>query len=280
MPVAVRLTGYRAMFNVAVLARTAAPGARSRLELAQFGLGAPSYPCAWQDEPRPCRPSMKGRTPVKSDAQLKKDVLAELAWDPSINASHVGVAVEKGVVTLLGHLESFAEKHAIERAVQRVPGVHAIAVELDVKLAPSHQRSDSEIALAAETVLKWQARVPAHRIQVQVEQGWVTLRGEVDWDYERQLAEKAVRPLTGVVGLSNAISLKPCAAPASLALEVQQALARLGHPERQAIEVSVDGATVLLSGKAGTWAERNAAERAAWAAPGVCHVVNDIVVRL
>ena len=225
-------------------------------------------------------PAADEGTVVKSDAQLKKDVLAELAWDPSIDARHVGVAVEKGVVTLLGHLESFAEKHAIERAVQRVPGVHAIAVELDVKLTPAHQRSDSEIALAAETVLKWQARVPADRIQVQVEQGWVTLRGEVDWDHERQLAAKAVRPLTGVVGLSNAITLKPCPPPASLETDVQQALTRLGHPEREAIEVSVDGATVLLSGKVGTWAERQAAERAAWAAPGVCHVVNDIVVRL
>lgn len=217
---------------------------------------------------------------MKHDAQLKKDVLAELAWDPSINASHVGVVVEKGVVTLLGHLDSFAEKHAVERAVQRVPGVHTIAVELDVKLAPAQQRSDADIALAAETVLKWQARVPADRIQVQVEQGWVTLRGEVEWDYQRQQAEKAVRALTGVLGLRNAISLKPGAAPATAAADVQQALARVGHPALHAIEVAVDGATVLLSGKVGTWAERHAAERAAWSAPGVCHVVNDIVVRL
>jgi osmotically-inducible protein OsmY len=219
-------------------------------------------------------------TPVKSDAQLKQEVQAELAWDPSVDARHVAVTVAKGVVTLRGQLDSFAEKHAIERAVQRVRGVHAIAVELDVTLAPAHQRSDSEIALAIETVLTWQARVPADRIQVQVEQGWVTLRGEVDWDYERQQAERVVRPLTGVSGLTNAITLKPCALPSGLAVDVQQALARLCHPDAEAIEASVDGATVLLSGKVSTWAERQAAERAAWSAPGVCHVVNDIVVRL
>jgi osmotically-inducible protein OsmY len=128
---------------------------------------------------------------MKADAQLKADVSAELDWEPSINASHVGVAVDNGVVTLTGHLDTFAEKFAVERAVQRVQGVRAIALELDVKLEPGHKRSDSEIAAAAESALKWHSLVPEEKIQVKVEKGWVTLKGEVDWDYQRRSADQA-----------------------------------------------------------------------------------------
>ena len=135
---------------------------------------------------------------MKSDAQLKKDVMAELEWDPAINASQVGVAVKNGVITLTGHLDTYAEKNAVERAVARVGGVQAIAVEMDVKLEPNHRRNDADIAAAAESAFKWHALIPAERIRVKVEKGWVTLSGEVDWEYQRHNAEKAIHNLLGV----------------------------------------------------------------------------------
>ena len=216
---------------------------------------------------------------MKTDIQLKKDVSAELEWDASINSNEVGVAVKDGVVTLTGHLDTFAEKHAVERAVQRVQGVKAIAVEVDVKLDPSHQRSDSDIATACEAALKWHALVPADRIQVKVEKGWITLKGEVDWDYQRQSAEKAVRPLTGVVGISNAMTLKAVTAPSNVANRIRDALARHAEHEAKHIEVTVNGAVVTLRGTVDSWSERSAAFGAAWSAPGVLSVVNEIVVR-
>jgi osmotically-inducible protein OsmY len=217
---------------------------------------------------------------MKTDAQLKKDVTAELEWDPSINASHVGVAITDGVVTLTGHLSTFAEKYAIERAVQRVQGVKAIAVELDVKLEPGHKRSDTDIAVAVESALQWHALVPAERIQAQVEKGWVTLKGEVDWDYQRRNAEKAVRILTGVVGVSNAMTLKPSVTPAKVADRIRDAMARHAEREAKHIEVMVSGSAVTLRGTVDSWAERNAAFGAAWSAPGVLSVVNEIKVQV
>ena len=216
---------------------------------------------------------------MKTDAELKRDVIAELDWDPSINANHVGVAVADGVVTLTGHLETFVEKHAIERAVQRVLGVRAVAVELDVKLDPGHRRSDTEIAEAAELALRWHALVPADRIQVQVEKGWVTLHGEVDWDYQRQGAERAMRPLTGVVGVSNAVNLKARTTPGDVAKRIAGALERHAQHAAKHIEVEVNGSAVTLRGHADSMAERNAAFGAAWSAPGVASVVDEIVVR-
>jgi osmotically-inducible protein OsmY len=220
-----------------------------------------------------------GGLTMKTDAQLKKDVAAELEWEPSVNAAHVGVAVADGVVTLTGHLNTFAEKYAIERAVQRVQGVKAIAVETDVKLEPGHKRSDSEIATAVETGLRWHALVPAGRIQAKVEKGWVTLKGEVDWEFQRQSAEKAVRNLTGVVGVSNAIALKPTVAPSNVVNRIRDALTRHAQEEAKHIEVMASGSTVTLRGRVDSWAERNAAFGAAWSAPGVTSVVNEIKVQ-
>lgn len=216
---------------------------------------------------------------MKTDAELKRDVMSELEWDPSIDATHVGVAVRDGVVTLTGHLETFAEKYAIEKAVQRVAGVRAIAVEVDVKLESGHQRSDSEIAAAAEAALKWDVRVPEDRIQVRVEKGWITLKGEVDWNYQRSNAEKAVRGLTGVVGISNAITLKAVTSPSNVANRIRGALTRHAEREARHIEVDVKGSVVVLRGKVDSWAERSAAFGAAWSAPGVTSVVNEITVQ-
>lgn len=216
---------------------------------------------------------------MKTDAQLKKDVNAELEWEPSINASQVGVAVQDGVVTLTGHLDTYIEKYAIEKAVQRVEGVKAVAVEIDVKLDPGHKRSDSEVALGAEAALKWHALVPEERIKVRVEKGWVTLRGEVDWDYQRLNAEKAVRPLTGVLGVTNAITLKSSTTPSNVASRIREAFTRHAQREAKRIEVIVNGSVVTLQGAVDSWSERAAAYGAAWSAPGITTVINEIEVR-
>jgi osmotically-inducible protein OsmY len=221
---------------------------------------------------------MKGNK-MKTDAQLKKDVMAELEWEPSVHANQVGVAVKDGVVTLSGHLDTYAEKYLIEQAVTRVEGVKAVAVEVDVKLEPGHKRSDSEIATAAESALKWHSLVPADRIQVKVEKGWITLRGEVDWDYQRQNAARAVRSLTGVLGVSNAISLKAGVTPANVAGRIREAFARHAEREAKNVEVTVDGSAVTLRGTVDSWAERAAAVGAVWSAPGISRVVNDIKVQ-
>jgi osmotically-inducible protein OsmY len=215
---------------------------------------------------------------MKTDAQLKTDVTNELRWDPSINAANVGVAVKSGVVTLTGHLDTFAEKFAIERAAQRVEGVKAVAVELDVKLAPSHKRSDTEIAEAAGSALKWHSVVPDSLVRIKVEQGWVTLSGELDWEFQRQSAYEAVRPLTGVVGVSNTITLKPQVTPDNIASRIRDALTRHAEHEAKHIEVHVAGSIVTLRGHVDSWEERFAAQGAAWAAPGITSVVNKLTV--
>jgi len=215
---------------------------------------------------------------VKTDADLKKDVMAELTWDPAIRATAVGVAVKDGVVTLTGHLDTFVEKIAIERALRRVAGVQAIALELDVKLSPQHKRSDTEIAAAAEQALKWNTVVPADKIRLTVENGWVRLQGEVEWDFQRQAVYKAVRPLVGVVGISNEITLKPKLTPADLGRRIEEALTRQALREAKRVQIDVDRATVTLRGTVHSWQERDAVQGAAWAAPGVHAVVNELRV--
>lgn len=215
---------------------------------------------------------------MKTDAQLRADVFHELDWDPAVKSHHVGVSVGEGIVTLSGHLDTYAEKFAVERAVERVEGVKALAVELDVKLAPSHQRSDTEIAAAAESAFVWHALIQAERLRVKVEKGWVTLAGELDWNHQRHVAEKAVRSLTGVVGVTNHIMLRPVVTPGDVTARIRNALSRQAERRVRHIDVSVAGSTVTLRGKVGSWAERAAAQGAAWSAPGISLVVNQIAV--
>ncbi|OUM00915.1 BON domain-containing protein [Variovorax sp. JS1663] len=215
---------------------------------------------------------------MKTDAQLKHEVEQELEWDPAVNASHVGVAVDKGVVTLSGHLETYGEKYLVERAVQRVQGVKALAVELDVKLAPGHKRNDSELAQAAEAALTWHTLVPDERLTVKVEGGWVTLRGDVDWEYQRNAAAQAIRSLTGVLGFTNEIVIKPRVMSSNVTTRIREALARHAEREADRIEVQVSGATATLKGTVHSWAERAAAQGAAWSAPGVTSVINELKV--
>jgi osmotically-inducible protein OsmY len=215
---------------------------------------------------------------MKTDAQLKKDVESELEWDPMVDATHIGVAVDKGIVTLSGHLKTFVEKHSSERAAQRVEGVKAVTVDMTVRLNPSFERTDADIAGAVETALQWHALVPSERVKVMVEKGWVTLSGEVDWDYQREQAAKAVRPLLGVVGLTNLITLKSRVLPTNVSRRIESALHRQAEREARGIEVLVQDHTVTLKGQVHSWAERTAAQGAAWSAPGVTTVVNQLRV--
>jgi len=215
---------------------------------------------------------------MKTDANLKSDIQAELDWEPSINPANVGVAVKNGIVTLTGHLDTFAEKFAIERVVSRVSGVHAVAVELDVKLARGHVRSDSEIAATAEEALRWNTLIPVDRVKLKVEKGWLTLSGEVEWDFQRRGAEHAVHSIRGVRGLSNLISLAPRSTPADIAMRIRDALKRRAQREARDVHVTLSGTVVTLRGQVHSVPERDAAVGSALAAPGVTRVINELTI--
>lgn len=215
---------------------------------------------------------------MKTDMQLKADVTDELAWDPAINAAGIGVMVTDGVVTLAGHLDSFAEKHAVERVIHRVAGVRGIALELDVKLLAEHKRSDSEIAQAAATALRLNSMVPEGTVQVEVEDGWVTLSGEVDWHYQLARAEQCIWPLSGVRGLYNRIIIRPRASSKDIGAQITAALTRQAMREARRITAEVDGGVVTLWGNVHSLAERDAAVGAAFSAHGVSRVVDKLQV--
>ncbi|MDO8441326.1 MAG: BON domain-containing protein [Polaromonas sp.] len=215
---------------------------------------------------------------MKADADLKNDVLTELSWDPLVPEARVGVTVHEGVVTLTGHLDTYAEKIAARRAVERVSGVKAIAVELDVIPMGVHQRSDTEIAAAVEHALSWNTSIPQDRVKVMVEKGWVTLSGELDWNFQRRAVERMIRPLKGVVGIADNIRLKTLPIPVNLSNRIQDALTRQAVREARRIDITVDGSVVTLHGHVHSWAERNAAEGATWSAPGVSRVINQLII--
>lgn len=215
---------------------------------------------------------------MKSDLQLKADITAELVWDPAVNPTNIGVAVKNGIVTLSGEVDTYLQKHAVERAVRRVAGVRGIAMDLEVRLAPDHVRSDSDIAQAALHALRWHSLVPDDKVKVEVEDGWVTLTGEVDWGYQSASAEQCVHPLVGVKGVTNGIRLKQRANPAEMRQDISAAFTR--HAEREAnhIGIEVDGSVVTLSGKVSSMSEHDAAIGTAYAAKGVTRVIDHLEV--
>ena len=215
-----------------------------------------------------------------SELQLRQDVLDELEYEPSVNAAHIGVAVEKGVVTLSGHVGSYAEKLAAVAVTRRIKGVRAIADEIEVRYPYDKKTSDDQIAKRAIDILSRDTLVPSGSVQVTVRDGWVTLTGDVDWFYQKKVAEEDVRKLSGVRGVINNLDIKPRVKGEDIKRKIEDALRRHAEIEAKAIQVTVrDNDKVVLEGKVDSWDERYAVENAAWSAPGVKSVEDRLTVR-
>jgi len=220
---------------------------------------------------------------MKTDSELQQDVMNELKWEPSIKAAEIGVGAKDGVVTLSGYVDNYAKKWAAHRAAARVFGVKAVAEELQVRLPSSFERSDGDIAKAAANALQWNIWIThvIHRIKVTVENGWITLSGDVDWWYQKENAGDAVRNLIGVRGLSNDIAIKPITVkvePQDIKDKIESAFKRNAILDARRITVETRGGKVILSGSVHSWAEREQVERAAYAAPNVSDVESHIII--
>ena len=215
---------------------------------------------------------------MKTDSELKQDVENELKWEPMVNEAHIGVAANGGVVSLTGHVISFAEKYAAEKVAKRVYGVKAVANELDIRLHNGAMRSDDQIAQACLSALKNHSLVPYEKLKVVVSDGIVSLEGEVDWQYQRDSALNAVRDLIGVVSVNSRISIKARTLPKDVKNKIIAAFHRNADIDARRIEVQTHEGKVVLHGNVRSWSEREQAQSAAWAAPGVTAVENDIVV--
>lgn len=215
---------------------------------------------------------------MSNDVKLQKAVLAELNWDPSVSAGHIGVTAEDGVITLSGHVATYAEKHAAQRAVARVRAVKAVVEGLEVRLDDRFKRGDEAIAAAILHRLSWIVSVPKDVVKAAVDHGQVTLHGEVDWDFERQAAEAEVRHLAGVVGVTNQITIKPRVDRVDVENDIRSALNRSWFFDGDTIHVAVDGGTVRLTGSVDTMHDREVAEQTAWAARGTADVENMLEV--
>ena len=238
------------------------------------------------DSPRAIALHQKGATmatatATRTDEAIQREVLEELGWDARVQPNEIGVAVKDGVVTLAGWVDSYTKRWAAEEAAHRVRGVVAVANDIEVRLPSSAERTDPEIAAAAKRALEWDTSVPLESIEVTVTKGWVTLRGEVEWQYQRQDAERAVRRLAGVRGVTNLIQVKPRIKPSAeeLRQKIEDALVRSARTDAERITVEVHGNKVTLLGTVRSWAEKQEAEQAAWSAPGVRSVDNRIIVR-
>ena len=220
---------------------------------------------------------MPTTTQARTDNSIREDVLRELEWDPEISSdSDIAVAVKDGVVTLSGFVPSYWEMDAAEKAAKRVYGVKGVANDIEVKLF--WQRTDPEIARDAVHELQSHVSIPADKIKVTVNNGWVTLEGTVDWEYQKSLAKSAVKKLKGVTGVTNKIEVRPKVTPQEVKGKIEEALRRSAELDARRITVEVEGSTVKLYGGVSSWAEREEAERAAWSAPGTTMVENHILV--
>ena len=215
---------------------------------------------------------------TRTDVDIQADVLEELKWDMRVKPNEIGVAVKDGILTLTGWVDTYLKKMAAESAAHRVPGVKAVANDIEVRLLSSAERTDTDLAAAVLNALKWDAAIPADKIEVTVSKGWVTLKGEVEFGFQRRAAERAVRRLSGVKGVSNLITIKPLLSPTDLKQKIEKALVRNAETDARHIMVEAQGSKVILYGTVRSYAEKQEAEDAAWSAPGVSEVDNRIVV--
>src|SRR5882757_4311558 len=232
-----------------------------------------------------CSPSVperasnsKAEAVMRSDSDIEQDVKEELEWDPDLDASDIAVSVKKGVVTLAGFVKSYTDKYEAEAAAKRVAGVTAVANDIEVRMPSVDERPDPEIARDAVAAIKSQLPISSEHIKIVVKNGWVTLEGQVEWQYQRQTAESAVRRIKGVRGVSNMIVLKPRAEPAEIKKKIQEAFKRNAEVDANRIVVEANGSEVILKGTVRSWVEREEAERVAWSAPGVIRVEDRIIV--
>lgn len=225
---------------------------------------------------------MTTATIVRPDQEIQRDLLEELQWEARVQPNEIGAAVRDGVVTLTGFVDNYAKKWSAERGAHRVRGVRAVANDIEVQLPTSAQRTDSDIATAASRALEWDAFVPIEDLDVTVANGWVVIRGTVEWEYQRRAAERSVRRLAGVRGVTNGIMVRPRPVPSpdDLMQRIQRALVRSVEIDAEHITVDVSGDRIVLDGTVRSWLEREEAERVAWSSPGASVVENRIKVRL
>jgi osmotically-inducible protein OsmY len=215
---------------------------------------------------------------MKTDAQLQREIQDELVWDPHVDHAGIGVAVHNGIVTLSGFVGNYAQKEVVENTVKKIVGVKGIAEELIVRLPGDLKTSDTEIAERIVELFKWDVGIPADKIIVEVERHWVTLSGTVDWHYQRDLARRAAGRISGVMGVSNLITVRQQPSPSNIKDLITASFKRTIEADADSIRVTTDGGTVKLEGKVHSWHERQLAERAAWSAPGVARVDDKIAV--
>ena len=215
---------------------------------------------------------------MKTDQQLQTDVLDELKWDPRLNSPEIGVAVKNGIVTLSGHVDSYTKKLAAEESAKRVKDVKGIVEEIKVNLSLDGKRTDQELAQNAINALKWNNSVPDQNIKVEVENGWLTLDGHADWQFQKDAAKNAVKDIIGLKGVINQINIAPRVNIPVVRDTIKKALERSADVEADKIVIETSGNKVILHGKARSWNEKNEVEHAAWSAPGVMEVVDDLVI--
>jgi osmotically-inducible protein OsmY len=215
---------------------------------------------------------------VIDDKKLQQDILDELDWDPSVHAAHIGVAVHNGVATLTGHVGSYLEKHHAEVAASRVKGVKAIAQEIEVQLPSGAERSDEDIAANVLNRFSWLSSLPADCVKIRVEKGVVTLSGDVDWYYQKEAAARTVHEVKGVRSVIDNITIKSSVRPGDVRQRIEQALKRSAEVEASQINVLADNTMITLRGRVHSWHERKIAEQAAWSAPGVTRVQDELSV--